>query len=97
MLHKAQFRERFAKTPINARQIDVLNQLLDDFEGELTTSKWTRLAQCSQNAACRDIPDLVERGVLRKDAGGGRSSGYSLVGLDRRGSEGVFTLTLNIL
>jgi Fic family protein len=82
VLHKAHFWERFAKTPMNARQIDVLNRLLDGFEGKLTTSKWAKLAKCSQDTAYRDILDLVERGVLNKDAGGGRSSGYSLVGLD---------------
>ncbi|EAQ34329.1 hypothetical protein NB311A_13786 [Nitrobacter sp. Nb-311A] len=26
----------------------------------------------------RDITDLVERGILKKDAGGGRSTTYSL-------------------
>lgn len=83
VLHKAQFWERFAKTPMNARQIDVLNRLLDGFEGKLTTSKWAKLAKCSQDTAYRDILDLVERGVLKKDAGGGRSSGYSLVRLDK--------------
>ncbi|MBI5461313.1 MAG: Fic family protein [Gammaproteobacteria bacterium] len=87
VLHKAQFWERFAKTPMNARQIDVLNRLLDGFEGKLTTSKWAKLAKCSQDTAYRDILDLVERGVLRKDAGGGRSSGYSLVGLDKGARE----------
>ncbi|WP_154678270.1 hypothetical protein [Microvirga massiliensis] len=28
--------------------------------------------------ALRDISDLIERGILRKDAGGGRSTSYSL-------------------
>lgn len=41
----------------------------------LVTTKWTQIAKCSQVTAYRDILDLVERGVLRKDAGGGRSSG----------------------
>lgn len=56
--------------PMNARQIDVLNRLLDGFEVKLTTSKWAKLAKCSQVTAYRDILDLAERGVLRKDAGG---------------------------
>lgn len=79
VLAKARFWERFAKEPLNERQIKVLNRLLDDFEGKLTTSKWAKLAKCSQDTAHRDIRDLIERGALKKDAGGGRSTSYSLV------------------
>ena len=79
VLFKAQFWERFAKEPLNERQIKVLNRLLDGFEGKLTTSKWAKLAKCSQDTAYRDILDLVERGALQKDAGGGRSTSYSLM------------------
>jgi Fic family protein len=53
--------------------------LLDNFEGKLTSSKWARLETCSQDTALRDIDDLVARGVLTKDAAGGRSTSYSLV------------------
>ena len=62
----------------NERQITVLNKLFDNFEGKLTTSKWAKLAKCSQDTAYRDILDLVERGALKKDPGGGRSTSYSL-------------------
>jgi Fic family protein len=79
VLTKARFWERFAKEPLNARQIKVLNRLLDGFEGKLTTSKWAALAKSSQDTAHRDITDLLERGALRKDPGGGRSTSYSLV------------------
>jgi Fic family protein len=76
---KAKFWERFAKEPLNGRQIKVLNRLLDGFEGKLTTSKWAKLAKCSQDTAYRDILDLVERGALKKDPGGGGwSTSYSL-------------------
>ena len=78
VLNKARFWERFAKEPLNERQIKVLNRLLDGFEGKLTTSKWAKLTQCSQDTAYRDILDLVERGALMKDPGGGRSTSYSL-------------------
>jgi Fic family protein len=79
VLTKARFWERFAKEPLNERQIEVLNRLLDGFEGKLTSSKWAKLAKSSQDTAYRDIMDLVERGALRKDEGGGRSTSYSLV------------------
>jgi Fic family protein len=78
VLGKAKFWERFAKEPFNERQVAVLNRLLDGFEGKLTSSKYAKLAKCSQDTAYRDILDLVERGALRKDAGGGRSTSYSL-------------------
>jgi Fic family protein len=79
VLDKARFWERFATEALNERQIKVLNRLLDGFEGKLTTSKWAKLAKCSQDTAYRDILDLMERGALQKDSGGGRSTSYSLV------------------
>jgi Fic family protein len=79
VLDKARFWERFATEPLNERQITVLNRLLDGFEGKLTTSKWAKLVKCSQDTAYRDILDLIERGALQKDPGGGRSTSYSLV------------------
>jgi Fic family protein len=79
VLTKARFWERFAKEPLNDRQIKVLNRVLDGFEGKLTSSKWAKLAKCSQDTAYRDILDLIERGALEKDPGGGRSTSYSIV------------------
>ena len=78
VLDKAHFWERFAKEPLNERQIKILNRLLDGFEGKLTTSKWAKIAKCSQDTAYRDILDLIGRGALQKDSGGGRSTSYSL-------------------
>jgi Fic family protein len=80
VLDKARFWGRFAREPLNERQIKVLNWLLDGFEGKLTTSKWAKIARCSQDTAYRDILDLVARGALQKDPGAGRSTSYSLVG-----------------
>jgi Fic family protein len=79
VLAKARFWERFAKAPLNERQIKVLNRMMDGFEGKLTTSKWAKLAKCSQDTAYRDILGLIERGALQKDAGGGRSTSYSII------------------
>ena len=78
VMEKARFWEQFAKEPLNARQIKVLNRLMGGFEGKLTTSKWAKLAKCSQDTAYRDILDLIERGALQKDPGGGRSTSYSI-------------------
>ncbi len=78
VLTKARFWEHFAKEPFNKRQIKVLNRLLDGFEGKLTTSKWAKITKCSQDTAYRDILDLMNRGALQKEPGGGRSTSYSL-------------------
>ena len=79
VLKKARFWEAHAGEPFQERQQKVLNRLLDGFEGKLTSSKWAKLAKCSQDTAHRDIVDLVRRGILAKDPAGGRSTSYSLV------------------
>jgi len=78
VLFKARFWEKFTAQALNDRQIKVLNRMLDGFEGKLTSSKWAKLATCSQDTAYRDILDLVERGVLKKNSAGGRSTSYDL-------------------
>lgn len=78
VLAKSRFWERYATAALNARQIKVLNRLLDEFGGKMTTSKWAKIAKCSQDTAHRDILDLIKRGALQKDPGGGRSTSYSL-------------------
>jgi Fic family protein len=82
VLIKARFWERIKEVPINERQRAVLNRLLDGFEGKLNTSKWAKLTKASTDTALRDITDLVDKGILRKDPGGGRSTSYSLAGPD---------------
>jgi Fic family protein len=71
-------RERAQGVPLNDRQRLVLNRLFDGFEGKLTTSKYAKLAKCSQDTALRDILPLVERGILVRNPEGGRSTSYAL-------------------
>ena len=78
ILDKARFWERFSDSPMNERQIKILNRLLDGFDGKLTTSKWAKLAKCSQDTAYRDILALTEIGALVKTQAGGRSTSYEL-------------------
>jgi Fic family protein len=78
VLVKTRFWQRWAGTPLNARQVKLLNRLLDGFEGNLTSSKWAAIAKCSPDTALRDISELLALGVLRKTAGGGRSTAYEL-------------------
>ena len=75
---KARFWERHGRAPLNPRQIAVLNRVLDGFEGKLTSSKWARLAKCSQDTAGRDIAGLLDLGILVRGAAGGRSTSYDL-------------------
>ena len=77
-LQKARFWEKHAARGFNERQRKVINRLLDGFEGKLSSGKWANMNKCSQDTAYRDIIDLVERGILKKDPGGGRSTSYSL-------------------
>jgi Fic family protein len=79
VMAKARFWERHRDAPFNERQRAIVNRLLNGFEGKLTSSKWALLAKCSQDTALRDIDDLIARGVLAKDAAGGRSTSYSLM------------------
>lgn len=79
VIRKARVWRRANQATTNDRQRVVLNRLLDDFEGHLSTSKYAKLTKCSQDTAQRDIRDLVNRGVLAKNPGGGRSTSYSLV------------------
>ena len=74
----ARFCEFHAGESLNDRQRKIVNRLLNGFEGKLTSSKWAKLANCSQDTAHRDILDLVKRGILAKDEAGGRSTSYSL-------------------
>jgi Fic family protein len=78
VLRIARFWEVHAGESFNDRQRKVVNRLLDGFEGKLTSSNWAKRAKCSQDTAHRDINDLVKRGILAKDAAGGRSTSYSL-------------------
>ena len=80
VLGKAKFWQRWAGTPMNQRQTQVLNRVLDGMEGKLTNAKWASIGKCSADTALRDINDLLARGVLRRLEGGGRSTGYALIG-----------------
>ena len=79
VLGKARFWQHWAGTPLNDRQIKLLNKLLDGFEGKLTSSKWAAVAKCSQDTALRDITELLERGVMKKSEASGRSTSYELM------------------
>lgn len=77
--HKAEYWNSLGKIPLNERQRKIINYLLDYFEGKLTSSKWAKITNCSQDTAHRDILDLIDKGILMKNAEAGRSTSYSLM------------------
>jgi Fic family protein len=79
VLHKAKFWQSHSSHNFNDRQKLILNKLFDEFEGNLTSSKWAKITKCSQDTALRDINDLMEMNILRKDISGGRSTSYLLL------------------
>jgi Fic family protein len=80
VLRKARFWDTIKDHPLNERQRKVINLLLEKSEVKLTNAKWTKLTGASSDTSLRDITDLVRRGVLVRDQGGGRSTSYALVG-----------------
>jgi Fic family protein len=78
-LRRHAFWHRHADTNLNDRQRKLLTLLLEGFEGKLTSGKWAKISRCSSDTALRDIQALLERGILVRDEGGGRSTGYRLV------------------
>jgi Fic family protein len=82
VLYKHKFWNKYATEIQNKRQKKMLNKLLDNFIGKLTTSKWAKINKCSQDTALRDIQDLIKKGIIEKEKAGGRSTNYELVELE---------------
>ncbi len=78
VIYKHNFWRENAMRMQNNRQKLLLNKLLDGFTGKLTSSKWGKIAKCSQDTALRDIQDLIDKGILKKSVGGGRNTNYEL-------------------
>ncbi len=84
VLFKAQLWHVINQKPVNDRQRLIINRMLeDDFEGFMSTSKYAKLAKCSNDTALRDIQDLKEREIFIQNSGGGRSTSYRLPDRDK--------------
>ena len=79
VVFKGIFWQIHAKAIFNERQKNMINKLLDGFDGKLTSSKWAKIAKCSKDSAIRDINDLIDKKILRKEEAGGRSTNYELI------------------
>ena len=79
VFRKAHVWQHANRCSLNQRQKNIINRLLDRFEGKLTSGKYAKLEKCSPDTALRDIRELVEFGILKQSAAGGRSTSYELV------------------
>ena len=75
---KAAFWNKYSSVHLNERQRLMLNKILEGFTGKLTSSKWAKISGCSPDTALRDIEDLIDKGILKKEQAGGRSTSYKL-------------------
>jgi Fic family protein len=85
VLAKSRFWQQHRAQPFSAEQIKVLNRLLDGgekgFEGGINAGQYQAVAKVSKATATRHLADLVEKGVLQRLAGGGRSTRYAIAGV----------------
>jgi Fic family protein len=79
VLFKADFWQKNSSLSLHERQKMMLNKLLDGFDGHLTSDKWAKISHCSKDTAIRDLNDLIQKNILRKDEAGGRSTRYLLI------------------
>ncbi len=77
ILTKARFWRDHSTCAFNEHQREILNRLLDGFEGHLTSSKWAKICKVSQDTASREIRALVDGNVLQQ-VGHGRTTHYLL-------------------
>lgn len=75
---RREFWNHIESLEINERQRKVLTMLLGDFKGKLTSTKYAKICNCSQDTASRDIEKLIKAGILIKGECGGRSTNYLL-------------------
>ncbi|MFH2010947.1 MAG: Fic family protein [bacterium] len=82
-MRKARFWQQCAEMSLNKRQQKVINRLLDagpdGFEGGLTNRKYRSMTTVPPTTAKRDLADLLRKGLIKPNPGGGRSVSYALV------------------
>lgn len=58
--------------------LPIAHQFCQQICFELYTKKWAKITKTSQDTALRDIQDLVNKAILTKEPGGGRSTSYTI-------------------
>ncbi|MFA6145655.1 MAG: DUF4172 domain-containing protein [Sulfurimonas sp.] len=84
IVQKATFWDKYRNHDLNARQVKVLNRILDmgveNFQGSLSKKKYMTIADSSSTTASRDITQLIEIGCIRQIEGtNGRNVRYEIV------------------
>ncbi len=77
--NRTQFWGKNRGVPLNSRQQYMVNALLDDFFGKLTTTKWAKMTKSSPDTGLRDIQDLIEKGIIPNCGLGSRWIGINIV------------------
>ena len=82
VINKTRFWQTHSQTVLSARQIKVLNRLLDnageEFEQGINASKYKSITDVSKPTATRDLAEMVSKGCLKQLPGGGRSTRYTI-------------------
>lgn len=81
IVFKTQFWDKHREQPLNARQIKVLNFILDigieNFKGNLSKKKYMSITGITSTTASRDIAELIEFGCIEQMEGtAGRNVSY---------------------
>ncbi len=83
LLDKAKFWHVHSEKALNERQRKVITRFMeagpDGFEGGMTNRKYKNLTKVSRETAKRDLTDLVNKGILKRNPGSGRGASYDLV------------------
>jgi Fic family protein len=83
VLARVEFWNQHAQTQLNERQKKVLSRILEagrgNFTGGLTTRKYVSIGKTSRATAFREISDMLDKKVLRRLPGKGRSVHYDLI------------------
>lgn len=78
-LQKTRFWHLHHSTNLLPEQKKVLNRMLDgDFSEGISAAKYQAVGRVSKPTATRHLSDLVEKGCLKKQEGGGRNTRYQL-------------------
>jgi len=73
IIDKTNFWDKHKQTNLNARQIKVLNKILDigvdNFQGDLSKKKYITIADTTSATASRDIKELLDLGCIKQVEG----------------------------
>ena len=72
--HKISFGDGGSQSAMNVRQLKAVNRMLEagpnSFQGGMTNRKYVSLNKVSPETAKRDLHDLEQRGILKRNSGG---------------------------